>query len=55
MMASLLPTHALGEALENVMKEGDEWKFVFRKTNGLVNVVKFDADHDSKNRVKLNA
>ena len=42
-MASQLPTHALGQALEPHMAEGDEWTFVFRKTGDHVNVVFFSA------------
>ena len=45
-MASALPTRTMGEALEKVMEEGDRWVFVFKKTNGYVNVVEFLAGRE---------
>ena len=39
-----LPTRDLHNILDPSMKEGDEFHFVFRKTDGFVNVVHFSAE-----------
>ena len=47
-----LPATALGEVLSAMMREGEIWKFTFKKTGEHVNILKFGIrDPDAEQRI----